>query len=155
MTGRTRQATPEEAARFLRQGTPLHRYAYPEDLYPGDPDVARVTRVALRCGRTWPRPGGGDREKHARAKAKHARALSALDAALARCPVPVVRFFAQVVMVDGRFDGATGTGAYIAVASRLVNERARADLKRRGDAWRAAGLDAFATVEAVKEALLC
>ena len=45
--------------------------------------------------------------------------------------------------------GATGTGAYIAVASRLVNERARPELKRRGDAWRAAGLGSFATVKAV------
>ena len=145
---RSRQATPEEAARFLRQGTPLRQYAYPEDLYPGDADVARVKRAALRCGRTWPRPGGGGKEKHAKAL----EALEALDKALARCSVPQVRYFAQATLIDGRFNGATGEGAYIAVASRLVNERARAELKRRGDAWREAGLGSFATVEAVKEA---
>ena len=57
-----------------------------------------------------------------------------------------------MTLLDGRFNGATGEGAYIAVASRICNERARAELKRRGDAWRKAGLGAFATLEAVEDA---
>ena len=52
-------------------------------------------------------------------------------------------------MIDGGWCGASGTGAYWAVASGLVNEAAKAELRRRGDAWRAAGLGPFATVEAV------
>ena len=129
----------------MRTGTPLTRYAYPEDLYGDDADVARVKRLALRCGRTWPRAGQEGKEARA-------TALAALDAALARCSVPQVRYFAVVTLLDGRFNGATGEGAYISVASRLCNERAWADLRRRGDAWREKGLGSFALVEAVEEA---
>ena len=142
---RTRQATPEEAARFLREGTPQARHACPEDLYGDDPDVARVKKAALRCGRTWPNLGRGD-------AGKHKKALEALDAALGRSCTPQVRYWAQCRLIDPRVCGASGTGAYIAVASRLVNERARAELQRRGDAWREAGLGSFATVEAVEAA---
>ena len=39
-----------------------------------------------------------------------------------------------------------------AAAARLVNELAMAEVRRRGDAWRAAGLGPFATLEAVHEA---
>ena len=60
------------------------------------------------------------------------KVLERLDRALKRSQVPQLRFFAQVVM--------------------LVGQRARMELKRRGDAWRAAGLGSFATVEAVREA---
>ena len=63
-----------------------------------------------------------------------------------------MRYWAQVVLIDPRVCGATGTGAYVAVASRLVNERAVVELRRRGRQWRAAGLGSFATVEAVREA---
>ena len=143
-----RQATPEEVERFRRTGTPLPRYAYPEAVYPDDPDVARVKTAALRVGRAWPHLGRGD-------AGKYRKALEALDAALGRSCTPQVRFWAQCQLVDPRWCGASGTGAYIAVASRLVNARAKVELKRRGDAWRAAGLGMFSTVEAVKEAGLC
>ena len=106
---------------LVREGTPIPRVAYPEDLYPGDPDVARVKRAALRCGRLWRTQGEDDGKRYR-------RAIEKLDAALERCGVPQVRFFAQVTLLDGRFNGATGGGAYIAVASRVCNERARAEL---------------------------
>ena len=140
-----RQATPEEAQRFLRTGTPHRQHQYPEDLYGDDPDVARVKMAALRAGRTLPHLGRGNAEKHR-------KALETLDAALGRSCTPQVRFWAQCQLIDPRWCGATGTGAYIAVASRLVNARAKVELRRGGDAWRKAGLGPFATVEAVQEA---
>ena len=55
-------------------------------------------------------------------------------------------------MISPNWNGATGQGGIWAAALRLVNERALAVLKARGDAWRAAGLGAFATPDAVREA---
>ena len=46
--------------RLVCEGTPNPRVAYPEDLYPGDPDIARVKRAALRCGRLWRTRGDDD-----------------------------------------------------------------------------------------------
>ena len=57
-------ATPEEALRFRHEGTPSVRCAYPEDVYPGDPDVARVKRAARRCGRAWATRGRDDGEAY-------------------------------------------------------------------------------------------
>ena len=116
-------------------------YQYPEGVFGvGDANVKAVKRAAARCGRTF-----YDRKRHAEARKKLAAVLADTDPAR-------LRYWAQVVMIDGRFCGASGTGAYWAVASRCVNELALAELKRRGDAWRAAGLGAFATIEAVEEA---
>ena len=81
-----------------------------------------------------------------------AKAERALDAALRAEHAGRLRYWAGVVMVDGRFEGSTGQGGVWAAANRLVNERAQRELKRRGDAWRAAGLGSFATVEAVRAA---
>ena len=78
------------------------------------------------------------------------RALRALDAALSRSGAPQVRYWAQITMIDRRFGGATGEGVYIAVASRIVKEQARAELKHRGNAWRAAGFGPFSTVEVIR-----
>ena len=106
------------------------------------PRASSVARCAVgACGA----------RRGATAERRTGRALDRLDTALKRCGVPQVRYLAQLTMLDGRFNGATGEGVYIAVASRICNERARAELKRRGDAWRQAGLGAFATLEAVEE----
>ena len=119
----------------------MQLYLYPEDIFGADDaNVKAVKRAAAKCGRTF-----HDRKKHAKAREKLAAVLADTDPAR-------LRFWAQVVMIDGRFCGASGTGAYWAVASRCVNEDARAQLKRLGDSWRAAGLGPFATVEAVQEA---
>ena len=124
------------------KGTANHWYAYPEDLFGrDDANVKEVKRAAARAGRSW--PGGG---------AKHGKDLDALRRVLRGTDTGRLRYWAQVTMLDGRFCGATGTGAYWAVASRLVNEQARAELRTRGDAWRAAGLGPFAMLEAVREA---
>ena len=71
---------------------------------------------------------------------------------LAKEPVGRLRYWATVTMLSPSVDGATGAGGVWASASRLTNERAAARLRRLGDAWRAAGLGAFATVEAVRAA---
>ena len=116
-------------------------YQYPEDIFGADDaNVKAVKRAAAKCGRTF-----YDREKHVKAREELAKVLAGTDPAR-------LRYWAKVVMIDGRFSGATGAGAYWAVASRCVNEDAIAELKRLGDAWRAAGLGAFATLEAVEEA---
>ena len=79
------------------------------------------------------------------------KARQALDAALGRSCTAQVRYWAKaLLLIDPRWCGATGTGGYIARASAEANEAARAELKRRGDAERAAGLGPFSTVEAVK-----
>lgn len=98
--GGSRQATPKEAVRFRRTGTPSTRYAFPEDVYPGDPDVARVKRAGLRCGRTWATQGADGGEKH----------RQALDTALGQSVTPQVRYWALVTLIDPRVDGVTGTG---------------------------------------------
>ena len=84
------------------------------------------------------------------ARIANPRAVKALDAALMREDTGRLRYWCVVCMIDSRWDGTSGTGAVSAVASRIVNERARCELRRRGDAWRAAGLGPIATVEAVR-----
>ena len=100
----------------------------------------KVKRAAAKCGRTFYR-----REEHEAARGK-------LRALLEKEDVPSLRWYAKVVMIDDRWNGATGEGGYWAVASRCLNEDALAELRRRRDAWRAAGLGPIATIEAVREA---
>lgn len=98
------------------------RYRFPE---PADgPEVAPVKRLAARCGRTFGDP------------VKHQAARSRLRARLREVDTGRLRYWAVVLMIDPRWCGATGTGAYWAVASRCVNEDARAVLAERAAEWR-------------------
>ena len=91
------------------------RYEYP-------PDTAEnrvIKKLAARCGRSLYK-----REEHAKHRAKlreHFRMLSS----------ETLLYWAGVVMIDSRFCGASGTGAYIAVASRCCNEDASEVLRER------------------------
>ena len=105
-----------------------------------DKNVQAVKKAAARAARSFRK----DEETHQSHVADLIKVLIDTDSAR-------LRYWAGVVMIDNRFCGATGTGAYWAVASRLVNEIAQIELKERGDRWRAAGLGTFATIEAVKE----
>ena len=88
------------------------------------PEVGAVKRLAARCGRTH-----GQAEAHRAACMKLRELLRTLETGR-------LRYWAQVMMIDGRWCGATGTGAYWAVASRCVNEQAWAVLRDRGREWR-------------------
>ena len=133
---------PVVADRLRRRGTPITLYRYPEEVFgKADGNVRAVKRAAAKAGRSW-RTGG---DRHRADVAKLAEVLAGTDTGR-------LRYWAGVTMIDGRWCGASGTGAYWAVASRLVNEASAVELRRRGDAWRAAGLGPFATVEAVRAA---
>ena len=133
---------PALADRLRRAGTPITFYRFPVAVFGArDRNVRKVKAAAAKAGRAW-RTGG---DKHREDLVRLARVLEGTEPGR-------LRYWAGVTMIDGRYCGASGTGAYWAVASRLVNEQARAELRRRGDAWRAAGLGPFATVEAVDAA---
>ena len=132
----------DRAATGRRRGVPITLYRFPEAVFGADDrNVRRVKAAAARAGRSW--RGGG--AAHRADLARLARVLEGTDTGR-------LRFWSGVVMLDGRYCGASGAGGYWAVAARLVNEQARAELRRRGDAWRAAGLGPIATLEAVREA---
>lgn len=100
-------------------------YAYPADLYPtyGFPDanLAKVKRLAARAGRTF-QPM--QREKHRAAKDK-------LRAAMKDLSMGELNVWASAIVIDHRWNGTTGEGAYWAVASRLCNEAATDELRTR------------------------
>ena len=106
-------------------GEPTGLYAYPADLYPtcGFPDanLAKVKRLAARAGRTY-QPM--QREKHQAARDKLREAMKDLS-------MGELNIWATAIMIDHRWCGATGQGAYWAVASRLCNEAALAELRTR------------------------
>lgn len=111
------------------------RYRFPRES--DDLDVVPVKRLAARCGRTFSSPA-----KHGTARAKLREKLRTLDTGR-------LRYWATVLMIDHRWCGATGAGAYWAVASRCVNEDARAVLRERGDAWRRRhGASSFVVMDA-------
>ena len=93
-------------------------FEFPPD---DDPEVKKVKRLAARCGRAY-----RDEAKFGKLKAKLVEYMRTLDN-------DRLGYWAGVVMLDPRFCGATGTGAFWAVASRIVNEVAKEilPLKRR------------------------
>lgn len=140
---------PVVADRLRRRGTPITRYRYPEAVFGADDaNVRAVKRAAAKAGRSWEsaRTGGDERT------AAHRADVAKLVEVLAGTDTGRLRYWAGATMIDGRWCGASGAGGYWAVASRLVNEAAAVELRRRGDAWRAAGLGPFATIEAVRAA---
>lgn len=99
-----------------RPGDPL--YAVPVDAHP---EVRKVKRYAAQAGRAF---GRNDSAQVERAKAN----LRKLFAGMKLEPLGL---WARVLMIDGRWCGATGTGAYWAVASRYCNEVASEELRKR------------------------
>lgn len=150
---------PAFKARLVREGTPQACFAYPEAALGDDAGVRKVKKAARALARLTvdspslergrKRPSDLTRDEH---RAAVAKAEAALVEALRDEHTGRLRYWAGATMIDSRFQGASGQGGIWAAASRLVNERAAAELRRRGDAWRAAGLGSFATVEAVEAA---
>ena len=95
----------------------IRRYRYPDD----DPPWAGcepVKRHAAKAAR------GRTHEIRQRAEERLADALRELA-------TPDLRLWCEVVMIDHRWQGATGHGGYWAAASRIVNEVARRVLAER------------------------
>ena len=160
--GQPRACSPEcvEALkrRIVKQGTPIPTYRYPEEVLGDDEAGRRIKRLARRAAAlstASPSPRDDRKKKpeqEADRKAQAAEALAKLDAALQAEGAGRLRYWMQAWMIDGHFSGATGQGGVWAAASRLVNNAARREVQRRGQAWREAGLGSFATEEAVREA---
>lgn len=103
---------------------------------PNTPEAQHIKRLAAKCGRTIYKG-----EKHAKAREKLLVAMTALD-------VPALRYWATVVMIDNRYNGATGQGGFWAAASACCNELASAALKVHSQTWRDKYGDAmFVTLE--------
>lgn len=119
-------------AEIVANGTRQYWYRYPDD---SKPWVKRLKRLAAKAGRTL------------YGEVKHREARDALELYMLKLPTPELRYWAQVWMLDRRWSDATGEGAFWAVASRVVNELAREELRRRGDRWRAKHGDAMFVVE--------
>ena len=96
--------------------TPQYAYAYPDD---NDLEVKQVKRLAAKCARSYRQA-----EKFEQHKAKLREFMQTLDKER-------LRYWAGVVMLDPRFCGATGEGAYWAVASEQVNQVAKEILVER------------------------
>lgn len=88
----------------------LPEYAFPNRLA----EVRRIKKWAAKAGRTY-----RDRDKHFKARKKLREALEPLD-------IRALLYWSYVVMIDDRWCGATGQGGFWAVASRCVNEEAKA-----------------------------
>ena len=78
-----------------------------------------MKRLAAKVGRAYRQA-----EKFEQHKTKLREFMQTLDKER-------LRYWAKVVMLDPRFCGATGTGAYWAVASEQVNEIAKELLRER------------------------
>ena len=95
---------------------PQYAYAYPDD---NDPEVKTVKRLAAKVGRAYRQA-----EKFEQHKTKLREFMQTLDKER-------LRYWAKVIMLDARFCGATGEGAFWAVASEQVNQIAKELLQER------------------------
>ena len=105
----------------------MRKYPYPND--------DKLKRLAARCGRTL-----YDREKHEKAGQKLYEYMQTLGTG-------ELGYWLTIIMIDHRWNGATGQGGYWAVASRVVNETAERILRERGAEWREKYGDAMFVTE--------
>lgn len=90
-------------------------YAVPQDIHPSVKVIKRHAATAARA-KDDKRRGG---------------AMGRLRDAMAKEPLDALNVWSKILMIDDRWCGATGQGGYWAVASRLCNETAQDELKRR------------------------
>ena len=96
----------------------ITEYVYPDD---SDPEVKKVKGLASRIARAE-RKMCNPTEKTVKIRRQLRDYMSTLKWSR-------LFYWRDILMIDPRWCGATGAGAYIAVASRIVNETARAILK--------------------------
>lgn len=89
------------------------------DLPDDGPATRRIKLLAARCGRQLRRGG-------------HAAAFTRLVDVMAALPRAEAVWWSRVVMIDHRWQGATGQGGYWAAASAACNEAAQLALFRSG-----------------------
>ena len=87
---------------------------------PNWPGLKEVKAAAAKVGRGYRKPAD-----------ERAKLEAGLRAELDKLDDHALMLWANVAMIDHRFCGATGTGAYWAVASRAVNDAAQAILEDR------------------------
>ena len=120
---------------ILKYGTPIETYQYPD---PKDP----LIRIASRAGRAYPNtlyPTREQIEAHQKEIEKVRKHMHTLDTGK-------LRYWAGVILIRPEWCGASGTGAYIVVASRIVNEVAIEILTQRAQEWRDTHGDALFVV---------
>lgn len=154
---------PAFKARLVREGTPIRRCLSVEEVLGDDEAVQRIKRLSRKlallttaspsidrspAGR---RRGRLTREERAEAASK---ARSSLERALAKEDTGRLRYWASAAMFDlpTTAAGASGAGGVNAAAARVCNGLAMAEIHRRSEAWRRAGLGPVATVDAVRAA---
>ena len=96
---------------------------------------SRVVKLASKVGRAFYKP-----EKYNVELGKLERYMQSLDNG-------ELLYWKDVLMIRPEFSGATGQGAYIAVASRVVNEVATSVLEQRRDEWKQQYGDSLFVVE--------
>ena len=122
-------------ARLLAHGTRIPVMSFPtEETHPG---FDKLKRLAARVGRTF-----YEAEKHAKAKVKLYEYMQTL-------PIGQMFYYEQLTMLVNvpPHAGATGQGAFWAVASHIVNETAFRIMQEHRDEWRAKYGDAKFVVE--------
>ena len=110
---------------IIQNGTPISSYQYPDQKDP-------LIKIASSAGKTYPNtlyPTSEQCEKHLKEIEKVKKHMLNLDTGK-------LRYWADVILIRPEWCGASGTGAYIAVASRIVNEVAIEILKERAKEWK-------------------
>ena len=106
--------------------TPITLYRYPDD---SNPEVKKVKRLASRAARLEGRIYKAAYDKKAERHAQYETSLVKLKTFMATLKWSSLFYWRGIILIDPRWCGASGTGAYIAVASRIVNQTAKAILK--------------------------
>ena len=106
--------------------TEIVQYRYPDD---ADPEVAKVKRLASSAARLEGRMQSETNETRAKLWPKYLKIRSQLRTYISDLKWSRLFYWRDIILIDPRWCGASGTGAYIAVASRIVNETAAAILK--------------------------
>ena len=95
-------------------------YKFPD---PTDPVVIKIKKLSKRVATTKFSPKY-DKNKYLNSKNKLREYMDTLN-------IGQLNYWSQIILIDSRFSGATGAGAWIAVASEEVNKIARELLRNR------------------------
>lgn len=100
--------------------TEIEVYRFPD---PKDPIVIQLRKLSKRVA-TSKFSYKADEEKYLKARNKLKEYMDTLD-------LGQLNYWSQVILIDSHFSGATGEGAWIAVATDEINSIAKELLKTR------------------------
>ena len=106
---------------------PSYRFPHDDD----SEEVKPLKRLAARYGRAFGRYQKCGPDDRARFRAEIVKAYDKLLELMRTLPTDRLHYWAEIVMIDHRWCGATGTGAYWAVASEVTNRTAKLALAER------------------------